>query len=81
MLLQLYLALFLFRFGAVSFRSFLALIHLPSYIAQDTIFEEHLIMLRGSSVDLVADLFREGKVGGKDGNKATVGTQFQKSLT
>lgn len=51
---------------------------------QDTIFEEHLILLRGSSVELVCQLFQEGKgsTGSKEKDmKKTVGSQFQQSLS
>lgn len=57
--------------------------------SKDTIYEEHLIMLRSSSVELVSALFDDSSKGRKksatkdtkkDQKKATVGVQFQSSL-
>ena len=58
--------------------------HLIFPFFQDTIFEEHLILLRGSSIELVCELFQEAKggSGSKDKDmKKTVGSQFQQSLS
>jgi myosin-5 len=48
---------------------------------QDTIYEEHLVLLRGSSLELVADIFSSKHQASKvDVKRLTVGTQFQMSL-
>jgi hypothetical protein len=52
----------------------------PIAHAQDTIFEEALVMLRASTVSLVAALFSEKGKSKEREKKATVGSQFQISL-
>ncbi|EDQ91224.1 uncharacterized protein MONBRDRAFT_17957 [Monosiga brevicollis MX1] len=47
---------------------------------KDTIFEEHLIMLRESKLEMVQELFAEGKGRKVDIKKMTVGSQFKLSL-
>ena len=52
-------------------------------LAQDTIYEEHLVMLRGSTSEFVAELFSEkhSAKGSLDIRKATVSSQFKSSLS
>eukprot|EP00045_Choanoeca_perplexa_P015970 m.208486 g.208486 ORF g.208486 m.208486 type:complete len:1858 (+) comp17133_c0_seq10:3764-9337(+) len=47
---------------------------------KDTIFEEHLVMLRGSSLELVSEMFNSKAAKKVDIKKMTVGTQFKHSL-